>query len=188
MIHHIDLGSVLRGSVSEQYTNLVTRPTGKSVRGAIEALLGHDEDGDAVTVIDFTHVGLLDFSCADEIIAKLLQRYDAREPADAPGAVYFIFRGLNDLHIEAIEWVLQHHGLALVAEPADGEPHLIGAVDDDERMVWSMVGRIGACTALVVAEQAGFEPYRAERALVDLWHRRLLRCENGQFLAARVAS
>ncbi|MBI3791457.1 MAG: hypothetical protein HY275_11345 [Gemmatimonadetes bacterium] len=186
MTRHIDLGSVLRGTVSEQFTNLVTRPTGHAVRGAIEALLG--DATDAVTVIDFTHVGLLDYSCADEIIAKLLQRYDAREPADAPGAVYFVFRGLNELHIESIEWVLNHHGLALVAEEEDGEPHLIGAVDEEARTVWSVVGKIGACSALVVAEQAGLEPGRAERTLVDLWRRRLLRRENDQFLAARVAS
>ncbi len=187
MIRHIDLGSVLRGAVSEQYTNLVTRPTGNAVRGAIEAMLGNESE-DAVTVIDFTHVGLLDYSCADEIIAKLLQRYDAREPADARGAVYFVFRGLNDLHIESIEWVLNHHGLALVAEPVDGEPHLIGAVDDEARSVWTIVGRIGACSALVVAEQSGLEPTQAERALVDLWRRRLLRRENDQYLAARVVS
>ena len=187
MIRHIDLGSVLRGTVSQQFTNLVTRPTGHAVRGAIEAILG-DEAEDAVTVIDFTHVGLLDYSCADEIIAKLLQRYDAREPADARGAVYFVFRGLNDLHIESIEWVLHHHGLALVAEPVDGEPHLIGDVDDEARTVWAVVGRIGACSALVVAEQAGLEPTQAERALVDLWRRRLLRRENDQYLAARVVS
>ena len=187
MIRHIDLGSVLRGTVSEQFTNLVTRPTGHAVRGAIEAILG-DGGEDAVTVIDFTHVGLLDYSCADEIIAKLLQRYDAREPADARGAVYFVFRGLNDLHIESIEWVLNHHGLALVAEDVDGEPHLLGAVDDESRTVWSVVGRIGACSAIVVAEQAGLEPLQVERALVALWQRRLLRRENDQYLAARVAS
>lgn len=187
MNRHIDLGSVLRGTVSEQFTNLVTRPTGNAVRGAIEALL-EDSTDDAVTVIDFTHVGLLDYSCADEIIAKLLQRYDAREPADARGAVYFVFRGLNELHIESIEWVLNHHGLALVAEPVDGEPHLIGAVDDESRQVWAVVGRAGTCSVLMVAEQSGLEPLRAEQALVELWRRRLLRRENDQYVAARVAS
>lgn len=187
MMRHIDLGSVLRGTVSEQYTNLVTRPTGHAVRGAIEALLG-DAAGDVVTVIDFTHVGLLDYSCADEIIAKLLQRYDAREPADLPGAVFFVFRGLNEAHLESIEWVLQHHGLALVAEEADGHPQLIGAVDDEARRIFSIVGEIGACSALVVAEQAGLEPGRAEQALVELWHRRLLRRENDVFVPARHVS
>ena len=60
MIRHIDLGSVLRGTVSETYTNLVTRPTGHAVRGVIEHLLA-GLDPSTLTVIDFSHVGLLDY-------------------------------------------------------------------------------------------------------------------------------
>ena len=187
MIKHIDLGSVLRGAVSERYTNLVTRPTGNAVRGAIEAIIA-SLDVRTLTVIDFSHVGLLDYSCADEIIAKLLQRFDARQHADAPETAYFVFRGLNEAHLEAIEWVLQHHGLALVAEPLDGEAHLLGVVDDDERNVWQVTWRLGTSLMPVVAEQTGLDATRTEWALERLHQRRLLRREADHFVAVRPES
>ncbi|MFL5631467.1 MAG: hypothetical protein ACJ77T_09450, partial [Gemmatimonadaceae bacterium] len=113
MINHIDVSSMLRKSVCELYSNLVTRPTGAAVRCEIEQEL--DRIGDrALTVIDFSHVGLLDFSCADEIVAKLLLQYVS---TDSPRReVYFLFRGISESHMEAIEAVLERHKLALVTQ------------------------------------------------------------------------
>jgi hypothetical protein len=37
---HIDVGTVLRGTVCALYSNLVTRPTGAAVRTAIEQQVG----------------------------------------------------------------------------------------------------------------------------------------------------
>ena len=70
MKQHIDVSDVLRQAVSESYSHLVTRPTGVAVRSYIEARLRSTEDG-VVTVIDFSRVGMMDFSCADEIVDKL---------------------------------------------------------------------------------------------------------------------
>ncbi|HVD04699.1 MAG TPA: hypothetical protein VNB89_01720, partial [Gemmatimonadaceae bacterium] len=61
MINHIDLSTVLRRTVCDLYSNLVTRPTGAAVRNAIETQLA-ELGGRTVTVIDFSNVGLLDFS------------------------------------------------------------------------------------------------------------------------------
>ena len=74
MINHIDLGTVLRRTVCDLYSDLVTRPTGAAVRTGIEQQLADTEER-TLTIIDFTHVGLLDYSCADEIVAKLLVSY-----------------------------------------------------------------------------------------------------------------
>src|SRR3954468_17845439 len=79
MMMHIDVSSVLRQTLScKLYSNLVTRPTGAAVRTQIEALLAESRER-SLTVIDFSHVGMIDFSCADEVIAKLLLRYVAEE-------------------------------------------------------------------------------------------------------------
>ncbi|MBV9880146.1 MAG: hypothetical protein JO180_06590, partial [Gemmatirosa sp.] len=59
--HHIDLGSVLRGTVCALYSNLVTRPTGAAVRTEIERTID-EVGGRTVTVIDFSQVTILDFS------------------------------------------------------------------------------------------------------------------------------
>ena len=70
----IDVSTVLRGTVCDLYSNLVTRPTGAAVRTAIERQV-FEIGTPVVTTIDFSQVNLLDFSCADEIVAKLLLRY-----------------------------------------------------------------------------------------------------------------
>ncbi|MDH3568711.1 MAG: STAS-like domain-containing protein, partial [Gemmatimonadota bacterium] len=67
----IDLKAILQHTVSSAYGDLVTRPTGKAVRDGIEAALD-DLDTESVAVIDFSTVRLLDYSCADEIVGKLL--------------------------------------------------------------------------------------------------------------------
>ena len=89
---HIDLSSMLRQTLScELYSNLVTRPTGAAVRTQIETLLDDSRER-SLTVIDFSHVGMIDFSCADEFVAKLLLRYAQADLIDREA--YFIFRGV----------------------------------------------------------------------------------------------
>ena len=177
MINHIDVSSMLRKSVCELYSNLVTRPTGAAVRSEIEQEL--DRIGDrALTVIDFSHVGLLDFSCADEIVAKLLLQYIA---TDAPRReVYFLFRGISEAHMEAIEAVLERHKLALITQHADGETRLLGILGLEERRAWEIISQLGVGAVADVAERTGLSPDATERTLDTLWRRRLLiRADDG---------
>ena len=130
MINHIDVSSMLRKSVCELYSNLVTRPTGAAVRSEIEQEL--DRIGDrALTVIDFSHVGLLDFSCADEIVAKLLRDRFA----------VLVLSGITDGHREAIEPVLSGHGLAALIERADGTLESLGAAAAAAALLDELVAR-----------------------------------------------
>lgn len=180
MINHIDLGTVLRRTVCDLYSDLVTRPTGAAVRSGIEQQLA-DAKERTLTVIDFTHVGLLDYSCADEIVAKLLVSYC--EPAGERASVarlvpprdcYFLFKGVNDSHLDAIDAVLQRRGLALVAQADDGMPLLIGTVDDRERRAWEAVTRLGRALPADIAGEVGLEEPQAEVLLIGLSRRRLI--------------
>ena len=171
MINHIDVSSMLRKSVCELYSNLVTRPTGAAVRCEIEQEL--DRIGDrALTVIDFSHVGLLDFSCADEIVAKLLLQYVSTDAPRREG--YFVFRGISESHKEAIEAVLERHKLALVTQQTDGESRLLGIIGLEERRAWEIISHLGAGAVADVAEATGLTRDAAERMLDTLWRRRLL--------------
>ena len=168
---HIDLSSMLRRTLScELYSNLVTRPTGAAVRTQIEALLADSRER-SLTVIDFSHVGMIDFSCADEVVAKLLLRYVAAERADREA--YFLFRGVTDDHWDAIETVLERHGLALVLETADGA-RIVGMVNDGERVAWEKVYELGSARACDLASALGSLPDDAARMLDALHRRRLL--------------
>jgi hypothetical protein len=177
MINHIDVSGVLKTSVCDLYSNLVTRPTGAAVRIEIERRL--DKIGDrALAILDFSHVGLLDFSCADEIVAKLLLQYVS---LDIPRReVYFLFYGMSESHMDAIEAVLERHGLALVIQRADESPLLIGIIDGDQRRIWETMRDMGSAESLDVANAAGLAP---ERALDDLWRRRLVLRRDNAYIA-----
>jgi hypothetical protein len=179
----IDVGSVLRHSANLPYADLVTRSTGAAVRRCIEAELAALSDDDVAT-LDFSHIGMMDYSCADEVVAKLL--LDLARRGARPSSL--VFHGITDAHLEAIEDVLLHHGLALVVHFADGAARLVGAVSEEERLVWQLVNsRGGAQVGDLVGESA-----RAESELLivleTLHDRRLLRRDGPTYAPIGVVS
>jgi hypothetical protein len=181
MMNHIDVSIVLRQTLScDLYSNLVTRPTGAAVRDQIEQLLNDAHAGDVeLTVIDFSHVPMIDFSCADEVIAKLLLRYAGDA---APHDAYFLFRGVSDDHWHAIEAVLERHSLALLLEE-EGTVRIVGVISDDERRTWEMVYRLGCVDAEAMAEELAADPVDVRRALDALSRRRLVMNVGGCYMA-----
>ena len=179
MMNHIDISSVLRQTLAcDLYSNLVTRPTGAAVRGQIELLLGEATER-GLTIIDFSQVSMIDFSCADEVIAKLLIRYsDDSRPHDA----YFLFRGVTEIHCDAIEAVLERHGLALAIELDDGV-QLMGVLSDVERRAWNATYRLGKVDARDVAAEIDTSVVVAQETLDILAQRRLLMCADGEYVA-----
>ena len=168
-MNHIDLGTVLRQTLAANlYSNLVTRPTGLAVRTQIERLLGTTRSDERVlAVIDFSHVTMIDFSCADEVIAKLLLYYGREHEA------YFVFRGMTEDHWDSIEAVLERHGLALVVE-GQGGVELVGVLEDHERRAWDAMKRRGRVESWELAGDLGEPEDAVRRALDRLWHRRLI--------------
>ncbi len=161
---------MLRKTVCDLYSNLVTRPTGVAVRKAIEASMA-EGPSPRVTVIDFTQVNLLDFSCADEVVGKLL---DAHRRNDGEPPTYFLIRGVHEGHLEAIESVLERYDLAVVVEDLDGRWQLVGSLDDMTRRAWQVVRARERVLPEDVAQEMG-EPWgTASRVLEDLSARRLV--------------
>ena len=137
----IDVGHLVRRNVASLYSSLVTRPTGQAVRLAIENVLAEEAGPFSLSIIDLSQVTIIDFSCADEVVAKLLLRYLAEErPKDA----FFVFRGLKELHRGPIEVVLKRQSLATVAEMEEGPFELMGAVSAEEEEVWRFLEERGA--------------------------------------------
>lgn len=168
MSHFVDVSSVLRGSVCDLYSNLVTRPTGAAVRTAIERQVV-DIGTPVVTTIDFSQVNLLDFSCADEIVAKLLLRY-----AETDGlAGYLLFRGIHGGHLDPIETVLERHELALVAWH-EGLAQLYGCVSREERGLWELVRDVGPIGVSGASASLGMSHDDTELLLGRLSLRRLI--------------
>ena len=138
MIQHIDVQQVLQESLSSVYADLVTRPTGRVVRERIERVMASAAGDVTIARIDFTGVGCIDYSCADEIVAKLLR--------DRPAVL--VLMGLSDGHREAIEPVLAGHRLAALIERADGTLEAIGAPKAARALLEELVmRRLAARTA-----------------------------------------
>jgi len=162
----VDIREILRRSVANLYSHLITRPTGRAVRLAIESQL--DELGrPALSLVDLSSVAILDYSCADEVVAKLLLR-----SRGDPAATFFVFQGVRDHHREPIETALDRHTLAAVAETGAAHFELLGAGTDLERRLWRQVEQRRSLPADRIEEVA---PRPEERAGLDaLVERRLL--------------
>jgi hypothetical protein len=159
-----DLSTLLPRSVATLYSHLVTRPTGQALRLGIEGQLA--EVGQlCLSVLDFSQVSILDFSCADETVAKLLARYRAE---DRPAEAYFVARGIAERHREPIEGALARRALALVAETDGGEVVLLGEVPPMHRMAWGAVQALGRASVAEVAARLGVPAAMAAPVLEDL--------------------
>ncbi len=176
MMQRIDLAPLLRETVATPYSDLVTRSTGAALRSRIEATIAGSAH--RATQLDFSAVGLLDFSCADEVVAKLLLRM-----TDGEDEHYVVLSGVSESQVDAIDQVLERHGLAVAAFGADdAAPRLLGASPPDVRVAFQAVHRIGAGDAGRLADALGWTVERAADALQSLALRRLIQAAGGTFL------
>lgn len=132
----IDVTKLL-SAVEGQGPHLVTRPTGQAVRALIEARLGVVPPG-ALCVIDLSGVVVLDFSCADEVAARVRA---------AASEALLVFRCLGEAHVDQLDAVLSHHSLTAVAEVAPGRFRLLGEADASAHGAWHQLERLGVLKA-----------------------------------------
>jgi len=133
----VDVRSLLNRSVASLYSHLVTRPTGRAVRLAIEEQL-KDLAAPSLSLVDLSSVAILDYSCADEVVAKLLLGR-----SDRGNRRFFLLRGVRPHHRDPIQAVLERHALAVVAETAADRFELMGSRSDGERVIWMQVEGAG---------------------------------------------
>jgi len=174
-----DLSTLAPRSVASLFSHLVTRPTGRALRLGIESQIS-ELGAICLSVLDFTQVVVLDYSCADEAVAKLIQRYIG---ADRPTDVFFVARGLGEQHREPIEAVLARHDLALAAEIEGPGFVLLGTTTHAERIAWDALERVRTGDATRIAEESGLGAEDAAAALAALAARRVV-LTNGQRYSA----
>jgi hypothetical protein len=174
MMQRIDLAPLLRETVTTPYSDMVTRSTGAALRCRIEQTISGASH--RTTQLDFTAVGLLDFSCADEVVAQLLLRVAAEEEH------YVVLSGVTDRHLEAIDHVLERHGLSVAAlAEGDGAPRVLGVTTPDVLAAFQTVQRLGAGDANRLADALCWTVERAADALQSLALRRLIQAAGGTY-------
>lgn len=170
MVLTIRLNDVLREAIHRPVRDLVTRPTGVAIRNRIRQAM--DETPHPTARLDFAEVGLLDFSCADEVVAKLLR--------DPGGDRYVVLSELDDSQADAVDAVLDRQDLAVVAVLRDGTPMLLGRVSQELRVAFVAVLE-GGGDADRLAARLAWTPERAADALQMLALRRLVLAAHGTF-------
>ncbi|HKV74337.1 MAG TPA: hypothetical protein VJN95_07450 [Gemmatimonadales bacterium] len=165
MVQTIRVDQVLRETVATPYRDLVTRATGAAVRSGIERAIRAEES--LTTLLDFSRVGLVDFSCADEVVAKLLLG------ESLPAGRHLVLSGVREDHSEAIDHVLRHHEIAvLVADGIDGPCRILGFLAADLAQALTEILERGATD---VATMAGAAAWSLEQAAEVLQHLAMLR-------------
>jgi hypothetical protein len=166
VIQTIRIGSLLREAVAAPYRDLVTRPTGAAVRTRIEATLAGSNC--LTALLDFSEIELVDLSCADEVVAKLLLTVRT--------AYFVVLQGLREDHHEAIDHVLTHHRLAVAAlPPGSPAPRLLGCVAPDAREAFTCIAENGPLDVTGLSRGMGWTWSRSREALGDLTVLRLVR-------------
>jgi hypothetical protein len=153
---------------------MVTRSTGVALRDRIEQTITGASH--RTTQLDFTAVGLLDFSCADEVVAKLLLRVADEEEH------YVVLSGITDSHLDAIDHVLERHGLS-VASLGEGDvgARVLGVTTPDVQTAFQAIQRLGAGDAKRLADALSWTVERAGDALQSLALRRLIQAAGGTY-------
>jgi hypothetical protein len=164
-----DLRDLMDEHLASGSSNLVTRETGRFFREAIEARLEREPEG-TVVAMDFSHVGIIDFSCADEIISKLVARLQSLEYGDK----YVVLQGLTPTHEENITVALERKKLAVLVSRADGSWRLLGSLNPYLNEALQFVMRQKEITARDLADDTQVEISLASTKLLNLFKARLV--------------
>jgi hypothetical protein len=143
--------------------NLVTRETGKRMREALEERLQTESSGEVI-ILDFKAVGILDYSCADEIVAKLISRLNAGEY----GERYLLLRGLNPTQKENIEVALERKHLAALFLNEEKKWEVLGVLNNYLKETLNEVMTKGTITARDLADTEDLEINTSSTRLANL--------------------
>ncbi|MBI3398471.1 MAG: DUF4325 domain-containing protein [Deltaproteobacteria bacterium] len=176
-----DLYKLLKEELGNGSSDLVTRPSGNKIRERIERDIVNEPEG-TVVALDFSKIGIIDYSCADEIVAKLISRLLSGEY----GERYIVLSGLNENQKENIEVALERKELAVIGmmrrQPPLNPPLLrgtkgvvIGSLNKYLSDTLELIRKKGNITAKELSEEMNLEPNASGMRLLNLYKKRLVK-------------
>jgi hypothetical protein len=165
-----DLYKILKDELGNGSKDLVTRPSGQAVRERIERDIEEEPEG-SVIALDFARIGIIDYSCADEIIAKLVSRLLSGEYGDR----YLLLAGLNENQEENIEVALERKSLAVVAERRDGKRAVLGELNNYLKDTLDFIMKKKKVSAKDLSTGLKLEANTSGTRLLNLHKKRLVR-------------
>ena len=164
-----NLYKLLKEELKNGSNDLVTRVSGQVIRERIERDIAQEEDG-AIVVLDFSKIGIIDYSCADEIVAKLISRLLGGEYGDK----YITLTGLNENQKENIEVALERKNLAVMAQMKDGRKILLGILNNYLKETLNLILKKGKITAKDLSESMKLEANTSGTRLLNIYKKRLV--------------
>jgi hypothetical protein len=165
-----DLYKILKEELGNGSKDLVTRPSGQAVRERVERELGKLPAG-KVAVLDFSKIGVIDYSCADEIIAKLVSRLLGGEYGDK----YLVLAGLNESQRENIEVALERKDLAIIGVMRDDSRAVLGSLHNYLKDTLDFITARRRATAKDLSDAKKVEPNTSGTRLLNLYKKRLVK-------------
>ena len=165
-----DLYKLLKEELKNGSADLVTRNSGQVIRERIEKDIADEKDGEVIA-LDFSKIGVIDYSCADEIVAKLISRLVSNEYGDK----YIVLTGLNENQKENIEVALERKDLAVVAEMRDKKKILIGNLNNYLQETLNFINKKGKVTAGDISSALKLPANTSGTRLLNLHKKRLVK-------------
>ncbi|MEW6162581.1 MAG: DUF4325 domain-containing protein [Nitrospirota bacterium] len=165
-----DLYKLIKEELKNGSSDLVTRPSGQVIRERIERDITKEDNG-AIVALDFSKIGIIDYSCADEVVAKLISRLLGGEYGDK----YIILTGLNENQKENIEVALERKELAVMAQMNNGKKIFIGNLNNYLKETLNFILKKGKITASDLSESLKLPANTSGTRLLNLYKKRLVK-------------
>ena len=144
------------------------RSRGIRIREGLERILG-EEKGSVCVILDFSGMGSVDFSWADEVVAKMISRLWSGEY----GEKFLLLKNLSPSQAENIGVALERKKLAVLATGAE-EWQLIGSLNNYLIHTLTRVMKRKQLTLRELSEEEGIEMNTSGTRLLNLYKKRLV--------------
>jgi hypothetical protein len=165
-----NLYKLLKEELKNGSSDLVTRQSGHVIRTRIEKDIEKEKDGEIIA-LDFSRIGIIDYSCADEVVAKLISRLLSGEYGDK----YIVLTGLNENQRENIEVALERKELAVMVQMKDNKRVLLGTLNNYLKETLNFILKKGKITAKDLSETMKLEANTSGTRLLNLHKKRLVK-------------
>ncbi|MGA2515385.1 MAG: STAS-like domain-containing protein [Thermodesulfobacteriota bacterium] len=157
-------GTVLKNGSRE----MAGRLRGARIREALEKILGEEKRSLRV-VLDFSGMGSIDFSWADEVVAKMISRLWSGEY----GEKFLVLKNLNSSQAENVDVALERKRLAILITGTEGW-RIIGSLNNYLIHTLNRVMEKKQLTLRELSEEEGIGMNTSGTRLLNLYRKRLV--------------
>jgi hypothetical protein len=164
----LSLKKLSEGLSKDRAKEMTGRTRGVKFRGFLERLL-KVEGGPLLILLDFSGVGPIDFSWADEVVAKMISRLWSGEY----GEKYLVLKGLNASQLENISVALERKRLAALVTGGEGWK-IVGSLNNYLAQTLHTVMEKRHLTMRQLSEEEGIGMNTSGTRLLNLYKKRLV--------------